>query len=76
MHWFQVSIGHGVLTYLSTILSLIFSIPFSFQDIILVCWNVSLQVLIMKCLHKDQQKEYYLENEGEIENYVRQYCRL
>ena len=53
-----------------------FHLPFSFQDITKVCWNLCLQVLIMKFIHKFQQNEWYLENKKEMRNFERQYCRL
>ena len=34
-----------------------------------------MHVLIMKFIHKFQQNEWYLENQKEIKNYERQYCR-
>ena len=39
------------------IVSHYFQFPFSFQDITKVCWNLCLQVLIMKFIHKFQQNE-------------------
>ena len=58
------------------IVSHYFQFPFSFQDITKVCWNLCLQVLIMKFIHKFQQNKWYLENKKEKRNYERQYCRL
>ena len=57
------------------IVSHYFQFPFSFQDIPKVCWNLCLQVLIMKFIHEFQQNEWYLENKKELRNYERQYCR-
>ena len=45
--------GHGVCNIsIYYIVSYNFQFPFSFQDIILVCWNFCLQVLIMEFIHK------------------------
>ena len=58
------------------IVSHYFQFPFSFQDITKVCWNLCLQVLITKFIHKFQQNEWYLENKKEIRNFERQCCRI
>ena len=63
----------AMMMFTFNIVSHYFQFPFSFQVITKVCWNLCLQVLILKYIHKFQQNEWYLENKKEIRNYERQF---